>query len=431
MMRMLVVALLFVTWNSSVAAEVPLRQRVVDVFVLQNGTRLFGTLLTTKGSKDVEILIRGAWLRAHFPELLTELEEQDVPTENPSQNEIVTLLTEHLKQLRASGDTAEERIGYLTERLENLRRASDQHEPHKADIIILSLPAQLIRRQLLQNAQRRRLAGLAILNQINDCEEQSAADVQRQLQQIPLSQLRQDLPGKTPNDAQLQFHRLLLNADRIFGKTCRLILQSGRYVAEDNASGADLQLLAAQMLTGQIQSQLQELLSEDFTKPAGANANSAAAAKPSAQLDPRAAAIANQQRADVVEVTEMQVTPASGAASVRISVYYQLPKDLKWRLITHVDGQATTSDISEAQQQRIADDPRVKQITQLFSGLGTGGRDLTSAISAGACVEVAQKRAREQLTAFMTAPAGGNGSAGISVLRAALSANPVFDDEPK
>ena len=425
-----------------IAAEVPLRERAVDLLLLKDGTRLFGVLLSAERAKEVRFLVRGAWLQQNSPTLLAEIQRLAVapaPVAAEVSVGISGLLAAHIAKLQQDPSVSAEQIGFLQEQLDRQIPAEQPVvDVAVPDAVVVRFPSSLVRRQLRQNDKVRRLAGLAILNQVDDCERLSQSDVQAELQKIPVSQLRQDLPGEATamsengmaetDPAKAKLARILLNADRIFGKTCHLIFQSGQYLQDGQQSPADLQQLAGQMLQGQLQSQLQELLGEGFGPPGGLSTSQKnIKQKPGDILNASAAAIADRDNADVVELIQMQMNPTAGSAVVHIDVYHRHPDDNDWKLVVQATGSATSADISEAQRQRIANDPQVQQITQLFSGLGSGVTDLTKAISIGACVETAQTRAAEKLTdALKVAVPGGNVSAtGFSVVEAALSELPV------
>ena len=405
----------------------------MDVLILRNNVRVYGVLLSPEGAKEVRFLMRGSWLKSNAPELLAQIQDRaQEPGENGPQDELIELLSKHVESLRAEQLKSPEQIGFLQERLDRLIAAAHPALEQLADaesvpnVVILRLPSSQVRRQLRQNENVRRLAGLAILNQIDDCEQLKQDAVRTELQKILPADLRQDLPsevqGPLPANGQqvdvigdLQFNRILLDADRIFGRTCRLILQSGKYIPDSESSSADLQQLAVQMLQRQVQAQLNELLSDGFgQEPAGGSAahGNFATGKLGDPLAPSAATIADREHADVVEVTQMQVDPSAGKASVRIDVYYRTDGDNSWRMVVQAIGTATSSDISEAQKQRIANDPRVQQVTQLFGGLGSSNADVMNAVSIGACVQTAQAKASEKLNEIVKA--GVPGSLGMT-----------------
>ncbi|MDG1897600.1 MAG: hypothetical protein P8J37_22100 [Fuerstiella sp.] len=404
---------------AATSAEVPIRQRAVDVFVLQNGTRILGASLPSAGNGVNSILVRGEWLKRNVPEMFVPLNTTK-HRGDVAQDPVALLLAAHISSLEAAGDPDLERIGFLRERLRNLqhRNVSDT----TPDVIIIDVSDSLIRRKLLQKLKIRELAGVGILNAVADVESLKQADVVAALRQIPATDLVRSLPAEDVGDADTTFRRILLQTDRIFGQTCRLIYHSGRYISEQDAS-AKPETLALELLSGHVQSQLSTLLSQNSGTSAGKLKAGRKVPTPGQSLPLPAVAPATAQQADVVEVSEMKMNPTSGSASVTIDLYYRNGNETLWKFVGRVTGAATHQDISDDQQQNIANDPRVKQITQLFGGLGAGANDLTKAISVGAAVEVAQQRAKEKLQSFVDS--GGAGAAKrISVRRGQLTELP-------
>jgi hypothetical protein len=399
--RWLVITLLICGMSGPVShAEVPIRQRAVDVFILQNGTRLLGALLQSENDGLVSILVRGEWLKQNVPELHVRLIAA-TNSDNLAQDPVVPLLTAHIQSLEATDVQDIERVGFLRERLQILEH--NEVGELTPDVMVIEIPDKLVRRKLLQKSAIRELAGIAILNAVTDVEIMKQADVRAALRQIPASELVRSLPSAAAaDDVDHRFRRLLLQTDRIFGRTCRLILQAGRYISEQDAN-ANPETLALELLAGQVQSRLNALLNENTGASAGKLKAGTNVPVPGQPLPPRAGLIARAQQADVVEVSQMTLNAISGSASVTIDLYHRDGDKADWKFVGRVTGAATSNDISTDQQQNIANDPRVKQITQLFGGLGAGANDLTKAISVGAAVEVAQNRAKENLQAFVDA----------------------------
>ena len=115
--------------------------------------------------------------------------------------------------------------------------------------------------------------------------------------------------------------------------------------------------------------------------------------------DVAAARIANDEDADVVEVTSMQMNPAVGTTEVSISVYRRR-SDKRWHEVMVVAGRATAGDVTAEQRQRIEKDPQVQQVFRLFSSLGATSQ-LSNAIGVGAVVEIAQQRAKSRLNQLL------------------------------
>ena len=424
-MKFTVVPCLFLILSGIALAEVPMRQRVVDLVILEDGTRLLGAVTSNKRGKPVEVVVRGSWLKANAPGILDRM--QDSKQDTGASDTVAELVRQHIESLRSKPAADQNRIGYLEERLIDLTAQPASEKDDVPDLVVLSLPAQGVRRVIVQNAATPQLALVSILNPVDDVEHIAKKDVVKQLQQIPVTQRVSQLPEsksgpKADESARRQFQSLLLKTDRVLGATCRLIRQSGEYLSETNSSAADLQALTAKMMLGQAQSQLQSLLNENFARPAGAVGRGFKL--PSPPILPAAAALlAENENADVVEVTQMDLDPTGGSAEVSIAMYHKGSSTTDWNLLTVVQGRATSRDVTAEQQQKIAGDPRVKQITQLFSGLGVNGNNISSAVSIGACVEIAQQRARQALQDEM-ASGGGSPLAGLRIVRATLPAAP-------
>ncbi len=186
------------------------------------------------------------------------------------------------------------------------------------------------------------------------------------------------------------------------------------------ATRANPTAIATQMLSGQVQSQLQQLLAAETGTTVGKLNNSNLAP----EILPAAAAnIANNETADVVVVTSMDLNAAAGSASVTIATYHRLTKQAKWNRIAVVSSTASSADITHEQRQRILEDAQVKQVAELFRGLGIGNADLGKAVSIGAVVEVAQQKAKSKLSDALQLD-NAESAAGLKVLTARFNELP-------
>jgi hypothetical protein len=402
------VPILLIT-KTSALAQPPVRQRAVDVFSLHDGTRLLGVSQNGTQPKSQPLLMNANWLNQEYPILYQQL---TTSAEEPSDanSKLVDQLRRHLEQLRTMSPAEIERIGFLQERLTDLEAAAKKQTTY--DLILVELSEALIRRQLVQKPAVRKIGELALLNSIPDMETLSVADATSALQRLVAeSKLVTALPDSAQLPADHEFQRLLIAAERRFGQPCRLIHYGGNYLSA-NGEAPDLQALMPQMLHGQIQNQLKNLLGDPSVKPAMievANADGV--------LAPAAAKLAGNRR--LVEVSHMDLDLDSGSSTVSIGVYFRSSEIDDFRLFTSVSGNASSAEISPEQLRRINDDPRVRQVTQLFRSLGTGAADLTKAVSMGAVVEVAQNRAGSALESrFSNAP---DNSSGLKILRVSLT----------
>lgn len=424
MNRLLVLILMIPGTVSLTHADVSVRRRAVEMFQLKDGTRLFGVALAAEDPHTIRILLRANWLRLNAPHLYASALDHRISVDTAA-NDVAQKLQAHIERLRTAADPDLERIGYLEERLTGLFPAvpNPADKADKADVVVLQIPESLVRQQLRKKPADRQLAGLGILNDIADVEAVERDSLRTALQKLPPDSLVRELPARLPQeqDTAAMLRVILLSADRVLGRTCRLIFQSGQYISEA-AAAANPEALAVQLLSGSVQSQLQQLLGPEF--------GSAAARQPAARLaavgdvlSVDASRVAERENADVVEVSQMDLDAGSGRVRVILSIYHKGTDSTEWRCVASVAGAADQTDMTAEQQQRIANDPRVRQVTQLFQGLGAGGNELNKAIAIGAVVEVAQQRARtelnDQLVREMQAP-----TLRLNVLEAGLNELP-------
>lgn len=419
--------LVFVVFLGAFAsADTPVRQRAIDVVLLDDGTRLLGVVMPSSqsdsvASKDLQLLLRADWLKKNSADLYAEIlaSEADLELQDQPKVTLQSLLEDRIKQLQNQAEPDVRRITFLTEEWNAMQPSEEpDDEPH---VVLLSIPGKRIRRQMLKQPASRQLAGLGILNQVESTEAVSAAELRKTLQQIPASQLVKNLPGITAGNqtanAKAALERMLVQADRTIGKTCRLVFFNDTWLSEA-AAAENQQAMMMQMLTGGLQSQLQQLLDEVAGPAAGSQPKQGQLTN---VLPPKAESLATAEEADVVEVRSMQLNPSNGTASVAIAIYWHDDPDAPWKKMTSVNATANQSDVSAESRQRILQDERVKEVTDLFSNLGVNGSQLNSALTMGAVVESASGKA-ETLLAQQLKPVG-TASAKLRVLSSTLPAS--------
>ena len=414
-----VVVLLAVAMGPPAIADTPIRQRAVDVFLLRDGTRLLGVSMTADRRENTRILLRGAWLQQQLPKLFRQLTKAGAESAQQQETTVTDRLTEYLASLRSETPENLERTGFLQERLTDLNSENAVY-----DVVLVELPSSMIRHQFLQNPATRRIGGLAVLNNIPDAETLNVDDVSSALQvRAAADELLTDVPDATTDSSETEFLRLLMAAERLCGKTCRLIHHAGQYISAD-AEAANLQALLPKLMQGQLQSQLQDLLGEPFGETGAAATRRAGSPAIGQPLDPKAVEMAAANDCRLVEVSQLELDPARGSAQVRIDVYFKAPDQAVWKKMTEFAANASAEDVSPEQIQRIKDDSRVRQVTELFGSLGTDAGSLTKAISMGAVVEMAQNRANGKMSAYLSNSRDGNG---LRILRATLTQLPAAD----
>lgn len=371
----------------SVRAEPPMRQRAVDVFSLRDGTRLLGVSLSPPDEDSPTVLISGAWLSTQFPDLYKQVAKSPDGNAAPT-DQLQRRLTQHIDQLRATEPKDIERIGFLTERLTDVKARPKSDDTF--DLIVMKIPSSLIRRQFLQKPSNRKLGGLALLNAIPNMETQSVTAITDALREAATkSALRMTMPESSVDSTDDQFQRILVTTERTLGETCRLISHGGKYLSADG-DAVNFQEILPLLLEGHLQSQLGGLLNQLSNK-----SQPQSVAADNDKLPAEAAAMAKERR--VVEISQMELDAVGGTATVHLALYFRIAKSKEFRRISKAMGKAGQADVTAEKMQHIKNDPRVKEVTQLFKVLGTSANSFDKAIAVGAAVEIAQNRARQQL----------------------------------
>lgn len=392
MHRILFVLLIVGSLNSALA-DAPIRHRAIDVVLLNDGTRLLGVVMPSpEGDAEadlyVQMLFRAAWLKKNAADLYDEILAAEEDSNEPAANAVTvqSLLKDHITQLQSVAEPDIQRVTFLTEELLAMQPLENAEQPN---VVLVKIPEDRIRRQILKQPKVRQLAGLGILNQVESTETAKSTELRQTLQQIESSQLVRDLPGQQAGNAEVGLQRVLVHADRMIGKTSRLVFFNGTWLSE-SAAAENQQAMMMQMMTGGLQSQLQQLLNETAGPIPGS--------QPKQQqlpdvLPPKAQTLAASEDADVVEVRTMKLNPGNGTASVGIAVYSRGDQQSSWKKVAMVNAKANQSDVSEESRQRILQDARVKEVTDMFSQLGVNSSQLNSALTMGAVVESASGRA--------------------------------------
>jgi hypothetical protein len=210
--------------------------------------------------------------------------------------------------------------------------------------------------------------------------------------------LKQTLTQDSTKSTETQSARLqsmLFQADQRHGRTLQLIKIGNDYVSATGGQTTEqLMPLISRMLQGQIQSQLQELLQEP--QPTGASHSTARLQLP-AKLPESLQLRAATEAARVVEISGFDVQPVNGTATVMMAAYHLSPVHNDWIQVASSSATAGRDQATTEAQQQVADDPRVRQISQLFRQFGISNGQLNQAPSLGAVVQAAQKKAQSEL----------------------------------
>ncbi|GAB5442225.1 MAG: hypothetical protein Fues2KO_25740 [Fuerstiella sp.] len=399
------------------AADTPVRRRAAELLILKDQTRLFGLIANDVPGRPLQFLVRRQWLQQEANQLLQRLKStgdaasDGVPTDgallvNSDVAADVQWLQQYLKRLESDPDVTAEHRFYLQECLTTLT-ASDQANA-ETKLIALQIDRSMITRILPKPEGPRQLTWLALRTDEPATETATPLQLQRALSkrteyQPPFTagdipSLKQTLTQDNTESTETQSARLqsmLFQADQRHGRTLQLIKIGNDYVSATGGQTTEqLMPLISRMLQGQIQSQLQELLQEP--QPAGAGHATARLQLP-AKLPESLQRRAATEAARVVEISGFDVQPANGTATVMMAAYHLSPVHNDWTQVASSSATAGRDQVTTEAQQQVADDPRVRQISQLFRQFGISNGQLSQATSLGAVVQAAQKKAQTGL----------------------------------
>lgn len=379
--------------NSAVAqskdvASKSYRDRVCDIAILSDGTRLNGIAL---GDSPARLVLRTVRLKSDASELFANEISPLLKKQLHSRNEpVVTALQQRIDKLKIDAPDDLQQVGLLEEVIERLK----PDEERLPEFVLVEIEPKRLKKLETLAPNRRELAMLALLNQIQDFEELHWKTVATRLQEIPAEQLKRPTPATQAAPPDFIAQRILAAVDVRLNKATRLIRTGDTFVHED--AKPDMAVLMSSLLGDSLNNTLQELLDE--TGGAAAKSTTATSAN-DATLPEAAIRIAEKNGNSTAVVSSFEFDLARGAASVTRQLFRNSNPG-GWKLVSTVTGASTTNDVTEEQVQKIEDDPQIKQISGLLSQLSGDGNSLKTALQMGAVVQSASSKAD---TAFQSA----------------------------
>jgi len=358
------------------------RDRVCDFAILADGKQLTGIAISESPTR---IVLRTERLKTDAADLFTNEIQPALANQFGQQNQKLTgILQLRTDQLKIDAPGEQQQIGFLEEVIERLNPDDDHQVPPW--IIVEIEPMRLKRLETLA-PNRRELAMLALLNEIDDFEELHWKTVAARLQAIPETQLKRPVSPQQTISPEALAEQILAAIDIRLNKATRLIQTGNSFVAED--AEPDMANLLSSLLGNSLNNTLQELL----TETGGPAANpSTVRNQNDATLPTAAIRIAEKNDQNTVVVSSFEFDIANGAASVTRQLFRN-SKPGGWKLVTATTGSSTINDVTPEQVRKIEDDPQVKQISGLLSQLSPDPSALKTALQMGAVVQSALSKA--------------------------------------
>ena len=388
------------------------RDRVVDLVILKDQTRLYGFLSNADSSDGVRILVRTESLRntsADFFKNRIQPEIESKGQQNPLMTEVTDRLQQKIKELQGGNQGQRQQSGLLRETMIRMQPQADS----LPDQVWLKIPRTQIKRLQSQPAQRKQLGLLAILNNVADCEVQSWRFVAEELGQIPNADIQatllafQQTSSDTGSSAEQTVNAVMAAVDIQSNASLRLVRHGDQFFPEDRQ--LDLQALLGPMLTNNLQQQLSDLLGPEFQH----QTNAPQVQTPTSDVLPaEAQQLAADRNVDTVVISSFQFELSQGWAAVTKKIVHK-NSPTNWKTVLTVRRDINRSELTQSQKDAVTNDPRIRTIAGSLGSLA-GAQSLQTAVELGACVKVASDQAEHELQEQLTNITNGRFAAAAS-----------------
>lgn len=377
--------------SASVFAEIhSLRERVVDLVILSDGTRLYGTALNGKYSG---FLVSLPWVRKNLPEFHQKVAAR--LSDSASAEVVRQALRSELMRLERQPDADLRRIGMIREVLVDADKATVA-EP---ELVLLQIAPDRMRRHFRQSPRNQRLGLLGLLNSVSDIEQITWREATERLQKIPPDRLKTEVPViglDVPDETAIAARTAVILAavDHRLSRVSRFVLVGKTFIPEDGA--ADF----ATLLT-QLQQQFEQL-SGDADIASVTTQDPATPSGRIADLSESAIQLARQNGHQTVLVSQFELNQSSGEAVVHRTLFHELDNGT-WLLTGSVTEQGNSADVRPEKLDTISNDPQVAKILKFFEYAGADASSLSQAVRTGGAVEIASQRATAALEELISA----------------------------
>ncbi|GAB5403220.1 MAG: hypothetical protein Aurels2KO_14510 [Aureliella sp.] len=351
---------------------------------LRDGTRLWGFIIERDTTGGLTLAVERKWLESTYP----QLGERAIEQERQQSAASLKALVDRIQVWRRERKTDETLIAALDLQLEDLQRSqTTTAKPTK--FALLKLKEQQIASTMPASAHNRQIAGVAFQQGLDEVTTSSTVLLKRKLSQqgIDVTQTRVDLSAELPTLAEESDKDWKIR-QALFEYHHREPLQYQGTGTKFYKSGEDqdvMQVATDLMGSGSSIAQLGAELGlpefQQFAKPDDTRWWNDTC---------------KQAEADGfcgVLIKRLQTQPLTGAATVSAHFFAKLSAG-NWTEAFRATATKNTSEVKQNQLDRLKDDPQVKKITQMASGLGFAlGDKLDTALRMGAATQLAMDEA--------------------------------------
>ncbi len=383
----------------------------VDQVAMRGGPKLRGMLFATSEDKSATLLVSAKWLKEANAKLFENQQRSTITAHSAGLEQLVKRLEVELAREQPVAVTR-----FLKQQLEDAQAELKQAATYEPQFVWFLLGAREIERLEPTTAERRQLLAWAWNEELDRPETRDAEDLQRELKAHavePVSwplRLIERLPAREQTvdewAARLAIVDYAVEKPLDFQGTGDLLVRAGRDIQADFAP------LLVGLLRKQLQAQLGDLFAEPRPpQPASPKNNKAALAE---SLRPAIQAAESEKRR-AFRVTRMQQADDLSAVTVTTQFVVQLPNDLtslpaqarraseggSWEIVFQHTDRANAKQARPDLEQRIQQDPQVKQVLDLTRQLGgAADANIQQAIRFGAATISAQTACDREFASF-------------------------------
>ncbi len=347
----------------------------VDIALLKGGVELRGAVLSRDDS-ELRMAVQRSWMTARHPELVKQIDEAAVEKQAAARDElqqrIETWKTERAEDARL--------VAVLTRELERLAVAVDLAEVPGSQFLVVTTPADRVRRVFIAPEVSRQVALIAWRERIERVEETVMGTLKSKVEAITpdWQTQRVDLSARLPSGQSQSANEWSVRQaifeyeyrERLdFQGTGNLLVRVGEGVDKPDLSSLFAQT-AAEALQGELSG-----LGLDL------------AATPQTPSDWKSTAIEQAKSLKVkgFRVTRVPKITGSGPASVTVSFFARL-SDGTFREIWSNETTTDPATIEPEALDRLQQDPQVQEILKIAKSLSLG-QDAQTAVRFGAAVQ--------------------------------------------
>jgi hypothetical protein len=372
-------------WAETAPAEA--KRLAVDVLWLKGGDELRGAVVDRESNGTLLMAVRRDWLRQARPKRFADEEAAESIRLRQADEQLLERIDAWLA--RRPEDSALR--GVLTIERERCEARLAEEPVERAEFLLIRVPAEDLRRSLLQPPERRRVADIAWQLRLENVETTAPQRLEAALAERfkDWRSLEPDLSERIPpllqDDDEWAARVAVWEYTHLqacdFQGTDRLVVRT-----DSAAARPDVMSVIGPALQDAVASQLADLLD-----PVGGQS-------PQDSWRTTATAAATKAQLPACRVTRANIDTAAMNGTVACDFLVRQPEGT-WETLWRDRAATELESVTAGDLDRLRNDPQVQSVQKAFAGLGVEG-DLDRALRFGAAVQVAQQTIDGRFLAF-------------------------------